>query len=74
LKRGELLRVLDGWRIDPTPGSMLYAITLPSRYMPPQVRAFVSYLKEQVRLHRWEGLAAADMRIDRCGMPGPDGG
>lgn len=59
LADGTLLRVLADFRIDPTPGSTLYAITPQSRYMPPQARSFVSYLKEQVRLNAWDGLVAA---------------
>lgn len=60
LNRGELVRVLPALRIDPTPGSTLYAITLQSRYMPPQVRTLVTYLKSELRLHSPEGLLPAD--------------
>jgi len=59
LADGSLVRVMTDFRIDPTPGSTLYAITLQSRYMPPQARALVAYLKEQVRLNAWDGLVAA---------------
>lgn len=60
LADGSLLQVLKDYPIQPTPGSTLYAITLQSRYMPPQARALVAYLKEQVRLNAWEGLTAVD--------------
>lgn len=74
LADGSLTRVLQDFHIAPTPGSTLYAITLQSRYMPPQARALVSYLKEQVRLNAWDGLTATDQPLpaswfDDAGAP-----
>lgn len=60
LKKGTLRQVLTAFRIDPTPGSTLYAITLQSRYMPPQVREFVTFVKQQIRLRCHEGLTPID--------------
>lgn len=47
LGHGTLQTLLSGYRIEPTPGSTLYAITIPSLYVPPQVKAFVNFVKEE---------------------------
>jgi DNA-binding transcriptional LysR family regulator len=46
LRSGRLRPVLDDYTLAPSPGGKLYAITLPSRYMPSQVRALLDFLKE----------------------------
>ncbi len=48
LRQGSLRQVLKPYRLAPSPGNALYAITSPTRYMPPQTRAFLDYLKEQL--------------------------
>lgn len=60
LKKGKLIQILTDFSIEPTPGSILYAITLPTRYMPPQVREFVTFVKQQIRLKCHEGLMPVD--------------
>jgi DNA-binding transcriptional LysR family regulator len=49
LRRGRLHIVLGEYRLSPSPGDRLYAITLPSRHTPPQVRALLDFLKEKFR-------------------------
>lgn len=49
LARGELVQVLANYQIEPTPGSTLYAITLPGIHSSPQVKAFVQFLAETVQ-------------------------
>lgn len=60
LKKGQLIQILKDFSIEPTPGSNLYAITLQTRYMPPQVREFVTFVKQQIRLRCHEGLMPID--------------
>ncbi|CAG9179798.1 HTH-type transcriptional regulator DmlR [Cupriavidus laharis] len=45
LNSGRLETVLNEYRLTRSPGAALYAITLPNRYTPPQLRAFVDFLK-----------------------------
>lgn len=45
LRRGRLKTVLADFRLLSSPGDRLYAITLATRYMPPQVRALLEFLK-----------------------------
>lgn len=45
LQSGRLETVLKEYRLTRSPGAMLYAITLPNRYTPPQLRAFIDFLK-----------------------------
>ena len=49
LARGGLVQVLVDYQIEPTPGSTLYAITLPGIHSSPQVKAFVKFLAETVQ-------------------------
>ena len=49
LAQGELVQVLADYQIEPTPGSTLYAITLPGIHSSPQVKAFVQFLAETVQ-------------------------
>lgn len=50
LAKGELVQVLADCQIEPTPGSTLYAITLPGIHSTPQVKAFVQFLAETVQV------------------------
>jgi len=43
------VQVLADYQIEPTPGSTLYAITLPGIHSSPQVKAFVQFLAETVQ-------------------------
>lgn len=61
LREGRLVRVLPEIHVDPTPGSTLYALTLPSRYMPAHTRAFLTFLREQIMEHHLEGLIPANL-------------
>ncbi|KDP87423.1 regulatory protein [Cupriavidus sp. SK-3] len=45
LQSGRLETVLNEYRLTRSPGGTLYAITLPNRYTPPQLRAFLDFLK-----------------------------
>jgi DNA-binding transcriptional LysR family regulator len=47
LRRGKLRTVLDDFRLSQSPGDSLYAITLATRFPPPQVRALLEFLKER---------------------------
>ncbi len=49
LPQGGLVQVLADYQIEPTPGSTLYAMTLPGIHSPPQVKAFVQFLAETVQ-------------------------
>ncbi len=44
IRRGRLRAVLGDFRLSPSPGDRLYAITLATRYTPPQVRALLDFL------------------------------
>lgn len=47
LQSGKLETVLDEYRLTSSPGDTLFAITLPSRYTSPQIRAFVDFMRER---------------------------
>ncbi|HEY9207884.1 LysR family transcriptional regulator [Acidovorax sp.] len=49
LPQGGLAQVLADYQVEPTPGSTLYAMTLPGIHSPPQVKAFVQFLAETVQ-------------------------
>lgn len=51
LEQGRLSQVLTDYQVEPTPGSTLYAITLPGIHSPPQVKALVHFLAEAVKAH-----------------------
>ena len=46
-QRGTLVTVLDDYQLTGSPGATLYAITLPTRYTPPPLRAFMDFLKNR---------------------------
>ncbi|MFA4914609.1 MAG: LysR family transcriptional regulator [Burkholderiaceae bacterium] len=54
LRAGTLQTVLKGYTLAPSPGNTLYAVTSPTRYMPPQIRAFLDYLKESFEVNPFE--------------------
>lgn len=47
LQNGKLETVLNAYQLTGSPGATLYAITLPNRYTPPQLRAFIDFLKSK---------------------------
>lgn len=49
LAQGQLSQVLADFQVEPTPGSTLYAVTLPGIHSPPQVKAFVQFLTGMVQ-------------------------
>lgn len=49
LEAGRLCQVLADYQVEPTPGSTLYAITMPGVHLPPQVKAFVQFLADTVK-------------------------
>lgn len=55
LRRKKLRTVLDEFHLSPSPGNKLYAITLATRYTPPQVLALLDFLDASFRPHPpWE--------------------
>lgn len=51
LRQGALKSLLQSYRLSPPPSGKIYAITLASRYMPPQVRALLDFLKAKFSPH-----------------------
>lgn len=64
IRRGRLRAVLGDFRLSPSPGDRLYAITLATRYTPPQVRALLDFLTGSFE----SGMGARP--APRCAAPG----
>ncbi len=49
LRDGKLTRILSGYTVQGMPWSTLYAITLPTRYMPSKVKALVDFITREFK-------------------------
>jgi DNA-binding transcriptional LysR family regulator len=76
IRSGKLRPVLEDYSLAPSPGGRLYAITLPSRYVPTQVRALLDFLKESFHPRSpWDATGAPGERATASASPAaPTGG
>lgn len=49
IKEKKLIQVLKSFSLESTPGSTLYALTLPGPHIPPQVKVFIAFVKQKLR-------------------------
>ena len=47
IKEKKLVQVLKSFSLEATPGSTLYALTLPGPHTPPQVKTFLTFIKQR---------------------------
>lgn len=48
IKEKKLIHLLKSFSLEETPGSTLYALTLPGPHTPPQVKAFLAFIKQKL--------------------------